>query len=143
MNQNIKSKQKGVVFRYLVSGTIAAIVHFGLLIVLIEFLTINPTLASALGFTAAVFINYSLQFHWTFAIESKGMHQVIFTRYLLVTLFTLSLNTVLFWTMNEFVGFQYLYSQIFVTGIVLIVNFLVNNKYTFNQNRFDCRYESL
>jgi len=143
MSPNIKTKQKGVLLRYLVSGATAAAAHFGLLIALIEFLTINPTLASALGFTAAVFINYSLQYYWTFAIESQGMHQVIFTSYLLVTFFTLSLNTALFWTMNELMGFQYFYSQVFATGFVLIVNFLVNNKYTFSQNRFDCRYDSL
>lgn len=128
-----KSNQLGIVARYLVSGSAAALVHFGFLIFLVEMFLFNPTLASALGFIAAVFVNYSLQYHWTFEIQGNGLHKVYFTRYLLVTLMTLILNTSIFWSLNEVAGLQYIFSQILATGIVLVVNFMINQNYTFKQ----------
>jgi len=138
----MKSPNVSMIFRYLISGAIAATVHFGLLILLVEFLAINPTLASTIGFITAILVNYNLQYHWTFTSDNKGLHQVVFTRYFLVTLLTLSINTLLFWTMNEIMGYQYLFSQVFATGTVLIINFIVNSKYTFIHNRLNCNYDS-
>jgi len=138
----MKPPNINILFRYLISGAIAATVHFGLLISLVEFLAINPTLASTIGFIAAILVNYNLQYHWTFTSDNKRLHQVVFTRYFLVTLLTLSINTLLFWTMNETMGYQYLFSQVFATGTVLIINFIVNSKYTFNYNRLNCNYDS-
>jgi len=139
---NNEHQQTGLLIRYLVSGSIAAIVHFGLLVILIEWVAFHPTWASALGFMVAIFINYSLQFHWTFAVKGKDLHRIVFTRYLFVTCLTLCLNTLLFWSMNGIIGFNYLYSQIVATGIVLIINLLINQKYTFKQDRLYCRYDS-
>jgi putative flippase GtrA len=115
--------------RYIVAGSVAAAAHFGVLWLLVEWFAVYPTLASALGFCVATGINYSLQYHWTFRVT--GPHGVIFTRYLLVTIAMLGVNTALFWVLNEFGGIPYLLTQAVATGSVVILNFTINRRYTF------------
>ena len=116
--------------RYIISGWIAATVHFALLFFLVEWQSLNPTLASALGFTAAIFVNYSLQYYWTFSVS--GPHRTFFLRYLSVTMLTLGINTLLFWTLNAVMEIHYTIAQVVATGVVVIVNFAINQRYTFS-----------
>jgi len=127
----MRSKPTAVFVRYIVSGSLAAMTHFGVLALLVEVMDTDPTLASAIGFVAALFVNYSMQYHWTFAAE--GPHGVIFTRYVVVTFSMLGLNTVLFWSaLNAMPGNHYLIAQCVATGVVVLLNFTLNSRYTFN-----------
>lgn len=119
----------GVIGKYVVSGGLAAIAHFAILIGLVELFGVSPTVASAIGFFVAIFVNYSFQYHWTF--KSSISHSTAFGRYLSVTLAMLGVNTAIFWTLNERIGVPYIASQVVATGIVLIFNFLINHFYTF------------
>lgn len=128
--------------RYLVAGGTAAACHFAILIFLIEAFAINSTLSSVAGFIVAIFVNYSLQYHWTFSIKENGNHKVIFSRYLVVTLSTLCLNAALFWILNEVLFIHYIVSQVIVSVFVLIVNFTINQCYTFKTTNYSCSNES-
>jgi len=119
----------GVIARYVASGGLAALVHFSILIASVELWGARPTLASAIGFFAAIFVNYSFQYHWTF--KSRVAHSTAFKRYVFVTLLMLGVNTVIFWSFNEGIGVPYIASQVLATGIVLVFNFLINRFYTF------------
>jgi len=132
MATNLFSEQTHLFARYIVSGGIAAIVHFGLLVLFVECIMLTPTLASSLGFIAAIFVNYSLQYYWTFSVS--GSHRIFFIRYLSVTLLTLGINTFLFWILNVLMGVHYVISQIAATGVVVIVNFGINQRYTFSSD---------
>lgn len=115
--------------RYLISGGVAATTHFTILIFLVELFGANPTLASSIGFCVAGVVNYTLQYHWTFEISEA--HRTVFTRYVAVTATTLGINTALFWTLNDRLGLPYLVAQIMVTGFVVLINFTINQRYTF------------
>ncbi len=88
-----------------------------------------PTVGSAIGFTAGLLVNYALQYRWTF--RSSAAHSVVFTRFVSVYLATLVVNTGIFWTLNEPLGIPYILAQIITTGMVMILNFLLNRHYTF------------
>lgn len=118
-----------VFVRYVISGGAAAVVHFAVLIALVESIDANPTLASAIGFCAAILVNYTLQYYWTF--KTRGAHTATFLRYLGVTLMMLCVNTGLFWLMNVQVGLGYLVAQAIATIIVVTVNYNVNLRFTF------------
>jgi putative flippase GtrA len=118
-----------VFFRYTVSGLMAAIAHFTVLWILVEWFGVYPTYASAIGFCVAMFVNYSLQYYWTF--RAKGPHGLLFSRYVIVTLSMLGVNTLIFWTLNEVAGIYYLAAQLVATGGVMILNFTINRHYTF------------
>jgi putative flippase GtrA len=107
----------------------AAIAHFTVLWILVEWFGVYPTYASAIGFCVAMFVNYSLQYYWTF--RAKGPHGVLFSRYLAVTLAMLGVNTLIFWLLNESAGVPYLVAQVVATGCVMFLNFTINRRYTF------------
>jgi len=118
-----------VFIRYTVAGSMAAIAHFAVLWVLVEWRGVYPTYASAIGFCVAMFVNYSLQYYWTF--RATGPHGVLFSRYVAVTLAMLVVNTMIFWLLNEPVGMPYLVAQVVATGCVMFLNFTINRRYTF------------
>jgi len=102
--------------RYCLSGSVAVIAHFSVLVVAVELFSANPTLSTALGFLCGTIVNYLLQYHWTF--RATGKHHHVFLRYCIVNAFTMSLNVLIFWTLTELVGLWYFYSQFCATGVV-------------------------
>jgi putative flippase GtrA len=118
-----------IFFKYVISGGLAAAVHFLVLVALVEKVELDPTLASAIGFCMAIFVNYTMQYHWTF--QSVGSHKTIFTRYVVVTFMMLGVNTVIFWGLYEKLGLMYLLAQAIATGTVMLLNFTINKNYTF------------
>lgn len=118
--------------RYIIAGGIAAGVHFLVLIFLVELFNSYPPVASAIGFIIACMVNYTLQYHWTF--KTQGSHKVMMTRYTLVTSLTFCVNLGIFWMLYELIGLQYIVSQFISTGVVTIINYLINKHYTFNSD---------
>ncbi len=118
--------------RYFISGGLATVILFGTLILLIEEFGINPTMASAIGFCLAVIFSYFIQYYWTF--KPTGSHKRFMFRFLLVTILTLNINTGLFWFLNVMEKWPYIYSQIFATGTVFLLNFLINHHFTFKSH---------
>jgi len=119
-----------VFLRYVISGGTAMAVHFAVLIVLVELVGTDATLASATGFCTASLVNYTLQYYWTF--KAQGAHRVTFFRYVGVTSMTLVINTVLFWFLNVHVGMGYLGAQAISISVVVGINFYINQRFTFS-----------
>ena len=117
------------VFRYLISGGTGALIHLAILTGLVEQFGTNDTIATSIGFVVGSVINYSLQYHWTFSAD--GPHHIMFTRYTMVTLITMSINAGIFWLFTHQLGLYYLYSQIIATGLMVFVNFHINKRFTF------------
>ncbi|HSA79715.1 MAG TPA: GtrA family protein [Geminicoccaceae bacterium] len=115
--------------RYGLSGGAAAATHLAVLVVLIELAASPPILASVLGFACATVVNYALQHRFVFA-RSRG-HASYFPRYLAVTLATMTLNTLLFWTLSSGIGIHYLASQVITIGVIVPINFAANRSFTF------------
>jgi putative flippase GtrA len=51
---------------------------------------------------------------------------------LFVTLTMLGVNTGLFWLFHVQAGLAYLLAQVFATSLVVVMNFQINRRYTFN-----------
>jgi putative flippase GtrA len=115
--------------RYLVAGGAAALLHLGILAALVSGLAIPATIATVIGFCAACALNYTIQYHWTFA--AKGRHTAVAVRYVLVTFLMLGVNTAVFWTLYRRAGAPYLLAQMLATGVVVLLNYESNRRYTF------------
>ena len=89
----------------------------------------TPLVATVIGFSAAIAVNYTLQYYWTFSVKAR--HLVTFGRYLAVTFVMLGLNTALFWLFNMYLGVGYLLAQVCATALVTAINFAVNRSFTF------------
>lgn len=117
------------------AGSIAAATHLVVLVGLTEMVGLAESLASAIGFCCATPVNYLLQHRYVFS--SKALHRKAFSRYLAVTLATLGLNVALFYVLLKAVNLHYVVIQIFVIGVLFVVNFLINRTYTFAATRPD------
>lgn len=117
------------IFKYLISGGTAATVQYTILIGLVEVFNVNPFIATFIGLTVATFVNYPLQYYWTFI--NYVPHCIAFPKYVLVTSVAYTVNLFSFWFLEHVVGTHYIIAQIVATSIALAINFIVNSRYTF------------
>jgi len=116
-------------YRYFAAGGTAAACHFLVLAVLVEVYRIDPTIATAVGFVVAIFVNYSIQYHWTF--RTQVSHKSALTKYVTITTIMFFLNTSLFWLGVSAFDQSYLLIQIVVTMLIFLANFYLNRRFVF------------
>jgi len=110
-------------------GFVSAIGHYGLLIALVQLAGVGAVAASAAGALLGAWINYSLNYHFTF--RSSKRHRDAVLKFAAVASVGLVLNTVFMWVGVELIGAHYLLSQVVTTGLVLIWSFAGNRFWTF------------
>ncbi len=115
--------------RYGVAGGAGVVAHIGVLHVLVQYVGVDPVPASAAGFACALPVNFLIQQHYVFRIADYPLRRAM--RYLVVTAFAGVLNTILYWVVTDIVGVHYLIGQLFVIGVIAVVNFAGNKLYTF------------
>ncbi len=115
--------------KYFATGVTAVAVHFLVMIVLIEYLSVIPLLGSFFGFVVGSFVNYNLQYSWTFS--SNQDHKKTFIRYSTITVSMLLLNLLIFQFGLSQLKLDYRISQFLATAIVFLANFTINSRYTF------------
>ena len=115
--------------RYVMGGGLAFLVHLAVLSFMVEALGQGETLSSAVGFMCAVPVNFLFQYRFVFRSRARMSHA--FTKYCVITLATLGLNTLMFWILVTVPQLHYLAAQFFTTATVLFVNFFANRSITF------------
>ncbi len=104
-------------------GGLATALQYGLMIFLIEWLTISPVLASASSYAISALVNYTANYYLTF--KSNAQHLQTFAKFMLATAVVLMVNTLLFSFFFK-AGLHYLWAQIIATLITLFVNFIIH-----------------
>lgn len=115
--------------RFMGVGCVSAIGHYGLLIVLVQAAGVAAVPASAAGALLGAWINYSLNYRFTF--KSSKRHAESVTKFAIVAAIGLLLNTLFMWLGVELFGIHYLVSQIITTVLVMIWSFGANRFWTF------------
>jgi len=110
-------------------GFISAIGHYGLLIALVQIGGVPAVPASAAGALLGAWINYTLNYHFTF--RSSKRHREAVVKFAAIAIIGLSLNTVFMWVGVELIGAHYLLSQIITTGLIALWNFTGHRNWTF------------
>ena len=113
--------------RFFVVGGSSALVQFFVLIVLVESLSINPLVASGLGFFAGALVNYGL--NHTFTFNSVSSYRKTLWRFCVNSLFGVLINLLLI--RFFLVYYPYLLGQILTSAILLLWNFFVHRYWTF------------
>ncbi|HTI01907.1 MAG TPA: GtrA family protein [Acidisoma sp.] len=109
-------------FLFLVSGGTATIVQYGVLVLLIEVVRNNPTVAAVCAYLCGAATSYFLNFSYTFKNSGTGFRKGLL-KFLIVNVIGLGLNTLIFVTLRD-LGAYYLLAQAVATGLVLIWNYL-------------------
>ena len=112
------------------AGFVSAIGHYGLLIALVQIAAVPAVPASAAGALLGAWINYSVNYRYTF--RSTRQHRESVLRFAVVAAVGLVLNTLFMWVGVELIGVHYLLSQVVTTGLVLIWSFAGNRYWTFH-----------
>jgi putative flippase GtrA len=110
-------------------GAIGTLVHYVILILLVEKSGADAVLASSAGAVAGAFVNYFLNYYFTF--QSKRRHTQAIVQFYAVAGTGFILNATLMWLIAELLGVYYLLAQLVTTGIVLLWNFWLNRIWTF------------
>jgi putative flippase GtrA len=128
-------KNKGTAAQFLLFagvGAIGTLGHYTILIVLAQFLAVDPVFASSIGFIAGALINYILNYHFTF--QSDKRHSEALAKFLIVATIGAGINGAIMYFGVENTNINYLLVQIFATGVVLLWNFVVNKLWTFTHH---------
>ena len=114
----------GQIGRFLIVGTLAFFVDYGVLWALVEVLKVNDLIASAISFSVSVIFNYILSTYWVFDCNEKGSKAGTFVVFLLLSISGLLLNLAIMWLAVGFLQIYYLIAKIGSTGIVMVYNFI-------------------
>ena len=110
-------------------GLAAAIVHYGVLIALVEGIAADPVPATLLGYVAGGLISYALNRKHTY--ESSRPHREATWRFALVAFVGFLLTWVFMYAFTDWLGAPYLPAQLVTTGIVMLWSFLAHKAWTF------------
>ena len=113
-------------------GAIGTAGHYLTLITLVEKVKISPVIATTFGFVVGALINYILNYRFTF--RSNKPHHEALSKFLTVALLGAGVNTGLMYLLNQWLGLHYFLAQLVATGLVLVLNFLLNRIWTFAES---------
>ncbi len=110
-------------------GVVAAVVHYGALIGLVEAAGFGPVPATLLGYVAGGLVSYGLNRRLTYA--SDRPHREAGWRFALVAGGGFLLTGGFMQVFTGWLGAPYLPAQIVTTGIVLVWSFIAHKLWTF------------
>lgn len=117
-------------FRFFISGMVAALTDLGLLYWLTEVAGIWYLISAAIAFLVAVLISFTLQKLWTF--KNYNFNYQILRRqlslFIVLVIINLFFNTGSMYFLVEKLNLPYLFSQVLIGGLIAISNFLIYHK---------------
>jgi len=116
--------------KFIISGCFVALVGISLLYIFTELLHIWYLLSSTLAFFVALGINFFLQKTWAFQNKEKKIRAQM-GLFFMNALLNLGLNTFLMYCMVSVLGFNHIFSQMFVMIALAIMNYTIYSLYIF------------
>jgi putative flippase GtrA len=113
---------------FVIVGIPATIVHYAVLIALVETWRVNPVLATTAGFTAATVLSYVLNRRYTFDAQLVFGHGLV--KYYAIMSVGVVLNGLIVDGLIR-LGAMYLLAQIIATCLVLSWNFVAARFFVF------------
>ncbi len=110
-------------------GLAAAIVHYGLLVALVEGHWASPVPATLAGYIAGGLVSYAL--NRTHTYRSSRPHREATWRFALVALVGFLLTWLFMHIFILWLGAPYIPAQLVTTGIVMLWSFLAHRAWTF------------
>jgi len=118
--------------RYAAVGAIGTLVHYGVLVVLVQSQAAGALIASTIGFGAGALVNYLLNYYLTF--RSRERHHEALAKFMTVALLGLAVNAAVMALLAGALGLHYLLAQLVATAVVLAAGFLANRWWTFGRH---------
>lgn len=110
-------------------GIVAAIVHYGLLVGLVEIFFYDPVSATLAGYVAGGLVSYVLNRLYTY--EAERGHLEAGWRFAVVAGIGFGMTWLLMAFFTRWLGWHYFLSQVLTTGIVLVWSFGAHKYWSF------------
>jgi putative flippase GtrA len=115
--------------RFFGVALVALCVHYGVMILLVEFFRAEAVRSAVTGYIAGGFASYALNRHFTY--DTERSHFAVAWRFGIVMMVGMLLTWGFMALFARYIGWHYLASQIITSGIVLIWNFFAHKYFSF------------
>jgi putative flippase GtrA len=115
-------------------GVIGTLIHFSILVLLVELFHLEPVLSSSIGFIVTVIVSFYLNRRFTFRTKSSNT-TVTFIKYTVVSCSGFILNSAIMYCSVHILSLHYSIAQVIVVVLLPISNFLLNNYWTFRESK--------
>lgn len=115
--------------KYTFAGAAGTLIHYFLLILMVEILHTHATIAAFSGATLGALINYLINYYLVF--RSQKSHRTAITRFFIIATLGVLLSTSLVHYITGYEPNWYLGGQIAATLLYLLLGFWINKRYTF------------
>ena len=115
---------------YGIVGAGGTVCHYLVLLVLVEFFSLNAVLASSFGFVIGALVNHELNRLFVFPGTRRNRQDTL-TRFFLVACLGFLLNFGIMFFMVQGLGVYYVIAQLTATVTVFAMTFAVNKVWTF------------
>jgi len=123
--------------RFVISGGTATAVNLGTLFVLTHFFGVWYIYSSIAAFAVSFFVSFSLQKLWTFGDTALDKVHVQATKFLVVILVALGVNTMLIYAFVEYMHAHYLLGQLVSGLFIAVINYFSYKHIVFSQQYAD------
>jgi putative flippase GtrA len=115
--------------RFVLVGGLATVLHYLILIALVNGAGADATIASTIGYALSTLVNYALNRRVTF--RSQRRHGSALPRFLTLALVGLVINAAMVWLLAERLEIYYLIAQVAATTLTLLWNFIAARHWAF------------
>lgn len=116
--------------RFGIVGLSAAIIHFSIVVLLVEYCQAQPLAANVIAFFTAFQVSYWGHRQWTFSGTTKR-HTIAFPRLLLVSFLAFIANESMFYLFMKQFALSYPVALFLVLGILPLIVFTANKLWVF------------
>jgi len=119
------------IIKYLLAGGIAVAVNLSTLYSLTEFLHIYYLVSAVIAFCISFICSFTLQKFWTFRDHSVDRAGSQLSKYLLMQIINVTLNTTLLYILVEYAHIWYIFSQTIISLMLAVGTFFISRRYIF------------
>ena len=120
-------------FKFALVGLVGTCVNIILLYLFTEYLGIYYIFSALFSFVFTVTLNFFLNKMWTFREKISYKTKDLYVKFFTVSIFSFLVSLFFLYIFTEFMNIYYIISQVMAIGISLIINFIGNKIWTFNQ----------
>lgn len=114
----------GQIMKFGVVGVIAFCIDYGVMIFLTEVFHIWYFLSAMISFVVSVVFNYIASMKYVFVGKEDMSKRREFVIFIALSVIGLGINQLGMWVMVDLLHIHYMISKIFVTGVVMVWNFV-------------------
>lgn len=127
----MKRFTRHLIVRYIISGGTSAAINLGVLSFLYYIQNVYYLYAAIIAFVVSFLFSLLLQKFWTFEDHSRDNMHIQIGKYLLSSLFGLSLNTLFLYILVDHLHFFVYIGQMIAGALVACITFFISRKFIF------------